>query len=613
MSKSKSSADDKSRGKNASAKDESKPHDGGWRETVESIAMAVILALLFRGFVAEAFVIPTGSMAPTLRGRHKDVQCPECGLWYQVGASQEVGGSQDDERDVGKHIREVIAGLCPSCRFTQPFNRFENPNDGSFSGDRIIVSKYLYDFRPPQRWDVIVFKFPGDATQNYIKRLIGLPNETVRIEGGNIWVRRGTEGPFRIARKPPDKLRALLQLVSDSDHVAASKLDAKWPADWIEGTPIDPPAEEQWIAERTGAHSVAYLTDGNASADTWIRYRHLLPTGSEWNGLLSDPPSLPDRIAGIEGELITDFSAYNDYNLVRDTPKAAGTLEPVRREAGRLPYKLEQIAPLSPRGEHWVDDLAVECLADVESETGELLLDVVRAGVHHVCRIDVASGVAKLARVDENGQSLGFTGGGEASPLLSGQTPIRGAGSYRVRLSNCDHEVLLWVNGSVVKFSGETTYDSPPLVTPKSTDSDYGDLLPIGIGSNQLKARVSQLRVFRDVYYIAQKDDPQGNEWSPRHDWEPFFQTPEFWTEDLFLYGRDAQEFSLGPDQFFPMGDNSAQSQDARTWPHGGKMRAHNYVERDLLIGKAMFVYWPHTWNAPIPFMPNPMQMRPIR
>jgi hypothetical protein len=64
------------------ADDAAKPADGGWRETVESIAMAVILALLFRGFVAEAFVIPTGSMAPTLQGRHKDVQCPKCFVWY---------------------------------------------------------------------------------------------------------------------------------------------------------------------------------------------------------------------------------------------------------------------------------------------------------------------------------------------------------------------------------------------------------------------------------------------------------------------------------------------------------------------------------------------------
>ena len=49
------------------------------RETVESIVVAVILAFLFRAFIAEAFVIPTGSMAPTLQGRHMDVRCIECG------------------------------------------------------------------------------------------------------------------------------------------------------------------------------------------------------------------------------------------------------------------------------------------------------------------------------------------------------------------------------------------------------------------------------------------------------------------------------------------------------------------------------------------------------
>src|SRR4051812_27738988 len=69
--------------------DKETPPDGGWRETIESIAMAVILALLFRGFVAEAFVIPTGSMAPTLDGRHKDVWCSKCGQQYQVSGSDE--------------------------------------------------------------------------------------------------------------------------------------------------------------------------------------------------------------------------------------------------------------------------------------------------------------------------------------------------------------------------------------------------------------------------------------------------------------------------------------------------------------------------------------------
>src|SRR5262245_15435056 len=63
--------------------------DQSARETVESIVVAVILAFLFRGFVAEAFVIPTGSMAPTLQGRHMDVICSECGHQYRTGASVE--------------------------------------------------------------------------------------------------------------------------------------------------------------------------------------------------------------------------------------------------------------------------------------------------------------------------------------------------------------------------------------------------------------------------------------------------------------------------------------------------------------------------------------------
>ena len=59
------------------------------RETIESVAMAIILAFIFRAFIVEAFVIPTGSMASTLQGRHMDLDCPQCGYRYQAGASSE--------------------------------------------------------------------------------------------------------------------------------------------------------------------------------------------------------------------------------------------------------------------------------------------------------------------------------------------------------------------------------------------------------------------------------------------------------------------------------------------------------------------------------------------
>ncbi len=60
------------------------PSPAAIRETVESVVIAFVLAFLFRTFEAEAFVIPTGSMAPTLMGRHKDLVCPKCGFPYQV-------------------------------------------------------------------------------------------------------------------------------------------------------------------------------------------------------------------------------------------------------------------------------------------------------------------------------------------------------------------------------------------------------------------------------------------------------------------------------------------------------------------------------------------------
>ncbi len=78
------------------AGDEAKPERisaGSWdrtvRETVESIVIAFVLAFLFRTFEAEAFVIPTGSMATTLMGRHLDIDCPKCRFRYEFALRDE--------------------------------------------------------------------------------------------------------------------------------------------------------------------------------------------------------------------------------------------------------------------------------------------------------------------------------------------------------------------------------------------------------------------------------------------------------------------------------------------------------------------------------------------
>ncbi|XOB42663.1 MAG: signal peptidase I [Candidatus Nealsonbacteria bacterium] len=55
-----------------------------------------------------------------------------------------------------------------------------------FNGDYLIADEITYRFRDPQRGEVVIFKYPQSPTQRYIKRIIGLPGETIIIENGQI-------------------------------------------------------------------------------------------------------------------------------------------------------------------------------------------------------------------------------------------------------------------------------------------------------------------------------------------------------------------------------------------------------------------------------------------
>lgn len=54
--------------------------------------------------------------------------------------------------------------------------------------DYLIVDELSYRFHDPKRGDVIIFRFPQDPSQYYIKRIIGLPEETVEVKDGKVWV-----------------------------------------------------------------------------------------------------------------------------------------------------------------------------------------------------------------------------------------------------------------------------------------------------------------------------------------------------------------------------------------------------------------------------------------
>jgi signal peptidase I len=160
--------------------------------TLEWLLVALILALVFRAFAVEAFQIPSGSMAETLKGNHYSLRCAQCGYFYEVdGDSSMLNRPQ-----------------CPSCGYCQPLasvGRIQN-------GDRIFVLKCLYPFLMPERWDVVVFKNPTDPQQNYIKRLIALPGEKIQIIDGDIYINN------QIQHKPACVQREMWMCLYNNDY-----------------------------------------------------------------------------------------------------------------------------------------------------------------------------------------------------------------------------------------------------------------------------------------------------------------------------------------------------------------------------------------------------------
>jgi signal peptidase I len=55
-------------------------------------------------------------------------------------------------------------------------------------GERIIVNKFIYRFHPVDRGDVVVFWYPKDPSVSFIKRVIGLPGDTVELRRGSLYV-----------------------------------------------------------------------------------------------------------------------------------------------------------------------------------------------------------------------------------------------------------------------------------------------------------------------------------------------------------------------------------------------------------------------------------------
>ena len=225
-------------------------------ESTQTGLTALTLAFVFRAFLVEAFIIPTGSMAHSLLGAHLTQTCPACGWEYDCAPGRDT--------------------LCPNCHLRGEIPGEQVPLK---AGDRILVHKWPCVLGGPvglRRWDVLVFRNPSDPTENYIKRLIGLPGETVEIVDGDIYV----DG--RIARKTPAAQSALWLVVFDQDHPPHPQ--------------VHPGAQPCWRAEQPA--------DGSSPGWSGLRTRVV-----RYEGL--DDQSRAIRFEPDDRQYFQDVYAYN--------------------------------------------------------------------------------------------------------------------------------------------------------------------------------------------------------------------------------------------------------------------------------------------------------------
>ena len=559
----------------------------GVTETMMSLIMSFVLAMTARGFIIEGFVIPTGSMAPTLMGQHVRWTSPQTGWEYAIDANGYLGRWQLAAQELTKlkgrlsaikdpeqrkQIRNrdlkraMIARWDPMFGLSGPVERSapEPMQPRPSNGDRVVVLKSLYPFTSPERFNVVVFKNPTDPvgpTQNFIKRLVGVPQEQLVVVDGDVFVGSLDASPdqLRVVRKPEFIQRAVWQPVYDSGFVPIDIVG------WEQS------AQSSWW----GAPFVPDRGDWEIGTDRTWRTTSDEPAALTWNH---------------DAWPITDFNMYNLNRL----PNAS--LPPFSRD----PYPISDI-----RIAGVIDPL------DGRAFAGSRLVMASR-GMLFEWSISSDAVALRMSRESDGAEIDSIT-----EPLELGET------AFEVDCWHVDQKMWLFINGDLIlelpfndwsperRFqasypdtSVETYLTNPTLPRPAGPRIDW--FFEDGVEA------IRNIRVDRDLFYRPTMLDSANQ----RSQNGPYVRGLGFGS-DFRNPGR------LEQGQYLMFGDNSAASRDGRIWgrPHPLSTQytgddAPFIVPQDMLIGKAFSVYWP----APLSFpgtdsrwVPNFGKLRFIR
>lgn len=535
------------------------------RETIETIVFVVVLVLLLKLFVTEAFVIPTGSMAETLYGYQKIVTCPKCGHEFPVNSHDEVEGAAPDNNAGGPRRAVIMTGAtCPNCRFNIKFS--SDGEKGTIlrpdnrTGDRVLVLKPIFHVKEPNRGDVVVFKYPQapqerHVAQNYIKRAMGFGGETLAIFHGDLYVTRALEYPedavgpdgFPLYERPTDPLELWKsKFMYPNNQKAIDIFESSKAAGFPVGQggfEIVRKGVDQLLADRR----IVWDNDQQPQelAGKAVPRWFVAPGALKWKG---DTEELPRYFTHSGGDL--EWVRYRHVIYPWDAPETAKETKPAHID-NMLGYNSEvakfrdnELPTPSRSTDHekeWVGDLILECEAVLKEDSDEVILELSK-GLNRF-QATFANGTVKLASIGPGAREFG-----------NRPCKVKGSGTYKLRFANVDARLRVWVDDHVIDFGTDGDY-SPSSTIPEGPNAwtQANDVeAPASIGAKGA-VTVRAIKLHRDIFYTHDR-------------------------------GNVYQIYYVQPGHYMCMGDNSAQSSDSRTW---------GTVPERLMLGKAVFVFWP--------------------
>jgi signal peptidase I len=502
------------------------------RSLSESAVCLLLAVVLFRTFAAEGYMISTGSMAPHLLGYHKRVCCPTCKYEFPFGVAYDTDeGAVAAETSPTRRRAE-----CPNCGQTA-IDLTAVPRN---HGDQLLVFKPAYGLRPPRRWEVVVFRNPYCPTEAYVKRVVGLPGEKMQIIDGDIYADgvlcRKDWAEQRVLRVPVYEHRfhphdaesawqplkntsetaVAWEPVNDEFHLGAAQItdDTAW--SWVEFA--------HRVRQRGQHETSVKLSSWPVDLDT----SKIPPAGLKFDAVhqqLSCVGVLSDSVRDV---LLAATADDDFYKAVRALSERSH-LAPVNDAYGYNPHEGDYIpAP--------VRDVMLSLTVQRQNGDGEFAVEMSDGAVNFTCVFDYSR------------QETRLYAGDAPDPVATGHWPNELDGQQAlIEMSLFDQQVLVAVNGK--PLLGPWTY-STPANTPVSR-------YPARFGARGLDVTVSDLMLYRDVYYTATR---------AKH----AVQKP----------------YQLDADELFVLGDNSPVSHDSRRWADGA-------VKTSLLVGKPFVVHLP--------------------